>query len=210
MLLIEQDGKKMLRELGIRVPDGVLASLDEATKAFGILDWSHPWYVKAQVLQGRRGKSGLVRRVDTREELANVIATICGQLSTRPCAGLLCDPAIPHETEWLVSCDIEREQGVLRVNYSDQGGMGVARVSSALIRQEQDWQAVEVPGPIKEVLRAIHAAMTKYDALSIEVNPLAILEDGSCLALDAKVELDEAAWSRHPDWSELMLSLIHI
>ena len=56
---------------------------------------------------------------------------------------------------------------------------------------------------VPEILSKLKAAMEKNDALSIEINPLAILADGSYVALDAKVELDGAAAFRHPEWSEL-------
>lgn len=202
MLLIEHDGKGLLRKLNVTVPEGVFASLDEAVSVFTALDWTHPWYLKAQVLQGRRGKSGLVRRVERAEDVASVVEAIRAQLGSTPCAGLLADPAVPHDVEWLVSCDLEREQGCLRINYSAEGGMGVEGATSRLIRDASDWEKVDVPPAVKTVLRALHGAMTVHDALSIEINPLAILSDGSCIALDAKVELDDAAWSRHPEWAE--------
>ncbi len=204
MLLIEHDGKQLLKKLGISIPGGFFAPLDEAEAAFAALDWSHPWYLKAQVLQGRRGKSGLVRRVDAQADLAPAIAAIRELLGSTPCAGLVCDPAVPFVSEWLVSCDIDREQGCLRINYSDQGGMAVAKATSTLIRSPKDWEGVNVPEAIKTVLQALQAAMKAQDALSMEINPLAVLANGSCLALDAKVELDDAAWSRHAEWSEFV------
>lgn len=204
MLLIEHDGKQLLRKLGIPVPQGVFAPLDEAEVAFSVLDWSRPRFLKAQVLQGRRGKSGLVRRVDRVEDLPAAIASIRELLGSTPCAGLVCDPAAPLVSEWLVSCDIDREQGCLRIHYSDEGGMAVAKASTAIIRSSDDWNEVQVPVAIKTVLQALQDAMKGQDALSMEINPLAVLADGSCLALDAKVELDDAAWSRHPEWADFV------
>lgn len=204
MLLIEHDGKQLLRSLGISIPEGVFASLEEAESVFGGVDWSHAWYLKAQVLQGRRGKSGLVRRVGSAVELKEAVGAIRELLGATPCAGLVCDPEAAHESEWLVSCDLDREEGFLRVNYSAQGGMGVEGAMSRVIRSEKDWESVDVPLAIKDVLQKLHGAMILHDTLSIEINPLAILADGSCLALDAKVELDDAAWSRHPEWADFV------
>lgn len=204
MLLIEHDGKQLLRSLGALVPEGVFALLDEAERVFAELDWSRPRYLKAQVLQGRRGKSGLVRRVTNADELKEAVLAIRERLGSTPCAGLVCDPEVVHEAEWLVSCDLEREGGHLRLNYSAEGGMGVGRATSQVIRGEQDWNKIDVPLAVKGVLRALYEAMVKHDALSIEINPLAVLADGSVMALDAKVELDDAAWSRHPEWAEFV------
>lgn len=202
MLLIEHDGKILLRTLGISVPDGVFASLEDAPASLAALDWSHPWYFKAQVLQGRRGKSGLVRRVDHVEQVQEAVDAIRTILGATPCAGILADPAVPHESEWLVSVDLDREAGTLRLNYSSEGGMAVSQARSITIQEEKDWSKMEAPENIVIIARALHAAMSKHDALSMEINPLAVLADGSCVALDAKVELDDAAWSRHPEWNE--------
>ncbi len=204
MLLLEHDGKQLLHRLGIAIPQGCFSSLDEAESIFSVLDWSHPWYLKAQVLQGRRGKSGLVRRVVSKTELRGAIVAIHEALGATPCAGLVCDPEIKHVAEWLVSCDIDREQGCLRINYSPEGGMGVAQATSLSIREEHDWESVRVSESIKDVLRILYSAMAVHDALSMEINPLAILSDGSCLALDAKIELDDAAWSCHPEWADFL------
>jgi succinyl-CoA synthetase beta subunit len=204
MFLIEHDGKQLLRTLGIPVPESVFSGLEEAEGVFASLDGSHSWYLKAQVLQGRRGKSGLVRRVDRLEELASIIASIRDVLGKTPCAGLVADPAIAHESEWLVSIDLDRERGALRINYSSEGGMAVSQARSVTIQTEEDWTRIEAPLVIIEVARKLHAAMSQQDALSMEINPLAILDDGSCMALDAKIELDDAAWSRHPEWAELI------
>lgn len=204
MFLIEHDGKQLLATLGITVPKGVFASLEEAATIFTGLDWSHSWYLKAQVLQGRRGKSGLVRRIDQPAQLEEVIASMRETLGATPCAGLLADPAVPHDAEWLVSIDLDREVGALRVNYSPDGGMSVSHAASVTIQTESDWAKLDVPAAILTVAKTLHGAMAAQDALSTEINPLAVLADGSCVALDAKVELDDAAWSRHTEWADLI------
>ncbi len=204
MFLIEHDGKQLLQTLGVATPTGVFAPLDDAPTVFAALDWSHPWYLKAQVLQGRRGKSGLVRRVDRVDQLEEVITSMRQALGATPCTGLLADPAVPHDAEWLLSIDLDREVGALRVNYSAEGGMAVSMATSVTIQGDSDWARVEVPASILTIAKTLHAAMAPQDALSIEINPLAVLPDGSCIALDAKVEVDDAAWSRHPEWADLI------
>lgn len=204
MLLIEHDGKQLLQKLGISIPAGVFAPLEEAYSVFMDLDWSRAWYIKAQVLQGRRGKSGLVRRVDKKEDLQAIIADMRTILGSTPCAGFLADPAIAHESEWLISVDIDREAGCVRINYSSEGGMAVSKARSVTIRTVSDWEAIKVPESILALAKTLHTAMSIQDTLSMEINPLAVLVDGSCMALDAKVDLDDAAWSRHPEWAEFV------
>ena len=61
MLLVEADGKALLRASGIAVPEGVVAA--ETAPA---LPGAGPWMVKAQVPVGGRGKAGGVVLCETR------------------------------------------------------------------------------------------------------------------------------------------------
>lgn len=206
MLLTEFDGKALLKQRGLSVPEGLLFDIDRAVEEIVQVEWSGPGYLKAQVLEGRRGARGLVRRCDRPEDVPSVVDDVRSVLGQTPCAGLLWESALPHGEEWLVSCDIDREEGLLRVNYSSSGGMRVATGKSVTIRSDASWGEVEVPVSVRDVLRVLHESASALDALSIEINPLAIREDGSCVALDAKIELDDAAWFRHPEWSEFLLT----
>jgi len=115
------------------------------------------------------------------------IAEIRDVVGETPCAGILIEAAVPLTEEWIAMADFSR------VGYSKTGGAAASEMKTF------DLDEKNVP----EILLKLKAAMEKNDALSIEVNPLAILADGSCVALDAKVELDDAAAFRHPEWSEL-------
>jgi succinyl-CoA synthetase beta subunit len=200
MKLIEADGKRLFAEADIAVPASVFFPFapNEAENA-GTLLFSV--YLKAQLLQGRRGKRGLVRRCTSQEEVRQALAEMRGQLNESQCAGFLCESEVPHKEEWLVSADIDSENGKIRLNYSSQGGMGVARASSVLVDDASEISIGASP-TIRDVLVRLHAAIRKEDALSIEINPLAIQTDGSSVALDAKVELDDAAAFRHPERAE--------
>ncbi|RDE05844.1 ADP-forming succinate--CoA ligase subunit beta [Sphingomonas aracearum] len=61
---------------------------------------------------------------------------------------------------------------------------------------DQAKQAAKVAG-------ALYAAFLATDAAQIEVNPLALTEQGNLLVLDAKVGFDGNALFRHPDLMEL-------
>ncbi|MDA7981875.1 MAG: ADP-forming succinate--CoA ligase subunit beta [Alphaproteobacteria bacterium] len=53
------------------------------------------------------------------------------------------------------------------------------------------------------LLRALVALVQKRDLSLLELNPLAVLEDGTLAALDAKVQADDSALFRHPDLARL-------
>jgi len=50
-----------------------------------------------------------------------------------------------------------------------------------------------------QVLRAMWSVVDEADATLVEINPLVQLEDGSVVALDAKVTVDDNALFRHPE-----------
>jgi succinyl-CoA synthetase beta subunit len=191
MKLIEADGKKILKEAGINVPFNCLL---KDVKTF-------PVYLKAQLLQGRRGKRGLVRRCSNREELDQAIIDMTAALKDAHCSGFICEQEIIHKEQWFVAMDIDRAAGKIRINFSDEGGMGVEKARSSTASSDNEIANLDLPSCVMEVVRKMYSAFQKNDALNIEINPLVLLPDGSCVALDAKIELDDAAAFRHPEWA---------
>ena len=54
-----------------------------------------------------------------------------------------------------------------------------------------------------DIVRKLYAILDERDATLVEVNPLVLLEDGTVVALDAKVTIDDNALWRHPDLDEM-------
>ena len=52
---------------------------------------------------------------------------------------------------------------------------------------------------VANVLVALYRVFHKYDALLAEINPLVRTKDGSYVAIDSKVELDDSGLFRHPE-----------
>jgi len=53
------------------------------------------------------------------------------------------------------------------------------------------------------VIRALYRVFTELDCTLAEINPLAVALDGSVLAVDAKLDLDDNGLYRHPDLARL-------
>ena len=51
---------------------------------------------------------------------------------------------------------------------------------------------------VATILRSLYSVFRKYDALTAEINPLSRTPDGTYLALDAKIEIDDSSLHRHP------------
>ena len=58
-------------------------------------------------------------------------------------------------------------------------------------------------GRFAQLLNALYETMADEDCSLCEVNPLALTRDGKLVALDAKINLDDSADFRHPEWREL-------
>lgn len=192
MKLIEADGKKILKEAGIAIP--------MFSKSWNEVVF--PAYIKAQVLHGRRGQRGLVQRCGKIEDAESTTKDFIVKLSGLDNAAYIWEQEIPHVSEWLVAIHLDTEQGGIVVSFSDKGGMDVSEADTRMIASEEDIEKLGLPAGVKNTLKKMYVAFFKQDCIHLEINPLAVLDDGSCVALDAKVELDDAALFRHPEWDE--------
>jgi succinyl-CoA synthetase beta subunit len=199
MKLIEFDGKHLLSEASIVVPAGVFVSFN--AEVSNNTTPSFPCYIKSQVLQGGRGKRGWIRRCGSNEDFERNIVELREELRDIPCAGFLCEPEVIHREEWLVSLTIDRLSGEICVNSSKEGGMNVSDLVSSVVSSPEDIRAMTLPYQVREVLVKMFESFRKNDAVSMEINPLAIKDDETAVALDAKIELDDSASFRHPEWS---------
>ena len=198
MKLLESDGKKILRKAGLAVPPGLLMPYSIT---------SGPWYgafpvmLKAQVLQGRRGKRGLVRQCENQDEIAVALREMKNQLSPETCGGFLCESVILHAEECLVSFWIDAV-GQICAGVSEAGGASVQKIQTYPLTSVASADSLPVPAVIKDVIRKLYPIISAEDILELEINPLAVLTDGTCVALDAKIEVDDAATFRHPEWAD--------
>jgi Succinyl-CoA synthetase, beta subunit len=194
MKLYEYEGKLLFKKVGIRVPKGVVTK--EPIK------WDGKAVVKAQLLEGARGKRGLVKVTD------DVYSTIL-EMRAQGIGTFLVEEFIPHTREIYLSIMMDRESGNPMIVASPFGGINIEESKEVrtfkipLDRRVMrfDVEAVEkylgVRG-LETVLRGLLDLVLTYDAELAEINPLAVTEEG-LLALDSKVILDDNALYRHED-----------
>ena len=203
MKLIEKDAKQLLVSQGMRIPDGRFFPWN--TNAWpSDVPWSGPYYIKSQVLAGRRGKAGLVRRCESETDFVTILAELRLALSESTCDGFWCETECAHEAEWFVSCDIDPATGTMRAHVSAEGGKEVAMVQTftaeEVLSSEMPSALQTFPKTIQTVCARLITMLPTIDALSIELNPCIIGAHEEVIALDAKIELDDAACIRHPVW----------
>ncbi len=197
----------MLRRHGLAVPRGLLlnAGGDPPGEA---ADW--PGFVlKAQVLEGGRGKHGLVRRFGNSAELRDARRLILANLDDAD-TPLLLEEAVPILREIFVAVRVDGTQQRLELLIAPQGGENVEQ-SARLARIPVD--NATTPEAIFAAIarffpRELAARLSRYaarlpdiarqeDLELLEINPLALTEDGALIACDAKLVRDDAAAFRH-------------
>lgn len=212
MLMTEHAGKSLLMTHGVPVPRGLLLRSREQVQRWRD---AYPVALKVQVASGGRGKAGGVVRVDS----PGAAVAAAQRLFALEFAGerpstLLMEPWVSHVRELYLAVTIDGDAGGYCVLYAAAGGMAVEEHPPVKypFGAPQDFRAhalrerlepIESEGALRERVVALARRLlfiaTSTDAITVEINPLAVLADGRLLALDAKVVRDESAAFRHTD-----------
>jgi succinyl-CoA synthetase beta subunit len=232
MKIHEYQAKAILARHGVAVPRGeVVFNAAEARAAAQRLGGGTV-VVKAQIHAGGRGKGGGVKVVKNPEEAERAAAAIIGmQLVTyqtgpegQKVQRVLVEQGLSIKRELYLGLVLDRasERPVLMV--SPDGGVEIEKVAHETperIFKEFIHPAVGLGAyqtrklafalglegaqvaQAGKLMTAVSEAFTATDASLLEINPLIITEDGSLLALDAKMNFDDNALYRHPDIKEL-------
>jgi succinyl-CoA synthetase beta subunit len=177
------------------VPNGVVTSEP--------IRWQGKAVVKSQLLEGARGKRGLVR---VTEDVYNTIL----ELKKLGVEKFLVEEFVPHEKEFYASVLLDRETGEPRLVLSREGGIDVEQakdVKKMIIPLERGVRSYDIVEAEKylgvkglgQIIQGLYKLFVDYDAELVEINPLALTNDGRILALDSKVILEDNALYRHED-----------
>ncbi|WP_270933489.1 ATP-grasp domain-containing protein [Falsiroseomonas oryzae] len=210
IMLLEHEGKRILASCGIPVPEGSLWR-DLPLTLDGDL------VIKSQVFAGGRGKAGGIRFASGRDEALRIAAELAaGQLSGAPVEDVYIERRLGIEREYYLAALVDRDLGTPVLVASAEGGVDIEAVpQDRLVRQKVDPLLGLEPFMVERLVRRlglsgdqaaafarlverIHAGLIANDAELIEINPLVLTRDGSFVAADAKVVLDEDAAFRHP------------
>lgn len=212
MKLYEHEAKAILTMGGISVPRGDLWP--------NVSGLAYPVAVKAQLLEGGRGKRGGVVFAESAEEVERLAqALYAGSEALPPAAAVLVEEKLSHERELYVAFAVDRSSrsGISLLALA-RGGVDVDEIASEVHRQPVPALTQRLPGYVireaaaaldiaadtvlEALLNACFQLFIYHDCLLLEINPLAVLADGRLVALDARVELDDAARFRHPEWTQ--------
>ncbi len=228
----EYQAKALLREFGVPVPEGRLATTpEEAEKAAKALG-TPVVVVKAQVHAGGRGKAGGVKVVKSPAEAKQAASAILGMTmhtpQTPPEGKLVrkvyveAGSAIADELYLAVLFDRAAEK--FAIVASTEGGMEIEEVAAehpekiltvhidpnfGLQEHQCRWLGFglgldgELVKKFVPFVQGVYALYLGKDCSQVEINPLVVTESGDLLALDGKINFDDNALYRHPDVAKL-------
>lgn len=232
MNIHEYQGKEVLKQYGVAVPEGRVAfTADEAVKAAEALG-TPVVVVKAQIHAGGRGKAGGVKVAKNLDEVKSYAQELIGKVLVTHQTGpegkevkrLLIEQGCDIMKEYYVGVVVDRGTGRVTMMASEEGGTEIEEVAAAtpekIFKEVIDpavgltpFQArrlafaINIPnelvGKAAQFMLALYNAFIDKDCSIAEINPLVVTGDGNVLALDAKLNFDSNALFRHKDILEL-------
>ena len=213
----EHVAKPILREIGISIPTGAVASTPES--AIEVANEVGPCVIKAQVPTGKRGKAGGIKVALTADDAGVLTKSILGmKIDGHLVEKVLVESQVTIHKEFYIAILNDSKIQAPLLLFSKHGGMDVedsneespnqmiqhpidiiSGFSAAEIRKELS--KLELGQHLEELIEIsekLYQVYRKYDAELIEINPLAVTPDG-LIALDCKLVLDDSSSPRQQD-----------
>jgi succinyl-CoA synthetase beta subunit len=218
--LFEKHGVPVVRGIVAATPEEARAAADELLSGNGVV------VVKAQVKTGGRGKAGGIKLARSAAEAETLAAQILGMdIKGHTVRRVMVAEGAGIDEEYYFSLLLDRSERRYLAMASVEGGMEIEQLAverpEALARIPVDPRegidaskaaeivaaagfADEVAGALVDVAQRLWTVYREEDATLVEVNPLVRTTDGTLIALDGKVTLDDNADFRHPDHAALV------
>jgi succinyl-CoA synthetase beta subunit len=232
MKIHEYQAKAILSKFGVPVPRGEVAFTKEEARAVAERLGTKIVVVKAQIHAGGRGKAGGVKLAKSVDEAQSLAERILDMKLVTPQTGeegrivrrLLIEEGLDIKRELYMSILVDRAAGAPVFMASASGGMEIEEVAKtnpeAILRQViqpavgmQPYHARKIafglglPAEMIPVatkfFQSLYHAFMETDASLLEINPCVVTGDGRLVALDAKVNFDDNALYRHPEFKDL-------
>ena len=220
--LLEYQGKKLLAEQGILLPAGDIATTTQSAREIA-QRIGKPVVIKAQIGVTGRFKAGGVKFADTPKETADAAAELLG----KDIKGIRVERVLVEERLEIVQemyagvivNDSYKVKGPV-VMFSPRGGVDieetaakepdmVANLKVDILKGLEQPDVLEmvsrfnispqVAESVTQVINALYNVFRKYDARSVEINPLVLTKDGKVFPADCRITLDQSAIFRHPE-----------
>ena len=228
MNIHEYQAKKILKEYGIKIPNGVVIfNKNEIEKKIKKLKKNN-LAIKAQIHAGGRGKAGGIKLVDNKKDLIVQTEKMFGKILVTHQTGengkkvqrVYIEEVCNIQKEFYLSCLIDRASSKIAFISSAEGGMDIEKIAKEkperiitvkinLVKSisindlKKIIHPFDLPKEAKkdayEIIQSVYKILIEKDASLIEINPLILTKEKKLLCLDAKINFDDNALYRHPD-----------
>jgi succinyl-CoA synthetase beta subunit len=227
MNIHEYQAKEILARFGVPVPRGRVATTPEEAYA-AAKEMGFPCVIKAQIHAGGRGKGGGVKLAKNAEEARELAGKMIGMNLVTHQTGpkgkevkrVLVEQGCDIKSELYLGVALDTALSRPSVVACAEGGVEIEEVAKRspekIIREAIDPAVGLLPFQVRRVayrlglpedkvklllpfLQGLVKAYMDCDCTLLEINPLVLTGDGSLLALDAKMNIDDNALPRQPE-----------
>jgi succinyl-CoA synthetase beta subunit len=213
--LLEYQGKELFKYYGINVPKSYLAKNIEEAK-LGSERIGFPFVLKSQLTVGGRGKAGAILKCKNEKELVEKFDELMNkEVKGEKPKTILLEEMAEIKSEFYLSLYLNRTKRCYSIIASSQGGIEIESGDNTIIfdipnlNEISSELASEVAGKMNlnnsekntfiDLIKKLSKLIYEKEAELAEINPLAMLDGGKFVALDAKVIIDDNALFRHDD-----------
>ncbi|MCB9359068.1 hypothetical protein H6503_04005 [Candidatus Woesearchaeota archaeon] len=221
MKLLEHVGKDIFKENGIDIPVGIILSKDFDTKDLGrflntIKDGKV--IIKAQVIGGKRKKSGLVEKAESFDEAIEKINDIFSKrYNNSLIKKVLVEEMLDIEAEYFLSILYDTESRKPMILFSKSGGIDIEEnekpesITVDILEglQDKDIQklvegsGLDCDAKLVEMIKRSYLCFIDNDCRNLEINPIIRTSSGDYIAADAKVTIDDSGILRQEKFKDI-------
>ena len=235
MKLLEYQAKQRFAGAGIAVPEGRLARSPEEAEA-AARDLGTVAIKAQVPIGGRGKAGGIAVVSTPEEAHREAERILSMDIRGFPVRSVWCETGLDIAAELYLGITLDRDRRRFVVIFSAAGGMEIEQVAAETPeRIAKLWPnpftgplsfqlreagfsalahaAAQPPMPRAALVNAVagiasklHTLATSLDALTCEINPLAVTSDGRLVAADGKLEIDENAAFRHRDIADQLVA----
>lgn len=228
MNLHEYQAKELLREYGVPVPNGGVASNAEEAAQIAQSLGGKKWVVKAQVHAGGRGKAGGVKIVSSIDDVRHAVQGMIGtrlvtyqtDANGQPVNQVLIEEPSDIKRELYLGAVIDRATKRVIFMASTEGGVEIEKVAEETpekilkiivdpmvgvlpfqcrdIGFKLDLNAEQIK-QFTKIVTALGKMFVECDLALLEINPLVVTGEGNLICLDGKINLDSNALYRQAE-----------
>ncbi|MFC1908889.1 ADP-forming succinate--CoA ligase subunit beta [Chloroflexota bacterium] len=223
MRFFEFESKKILKDYGIPIPRGEVASSPgEAEVIAGEI--GKPVVLKSQILVSGRGKAGGVLFADNAAEAKKLATNLIGStIKESVVSSLIIEEKLSLVEQFYASVAIDRQARRYIILASAEGGIDIEEVAkdhpdrifryridpavglseSEALKMLDDFRlAKDDTAVFASIINTLYAVAMDNDAELVEINPLVKTTTGEFIAVDARIIVDDNALFRHPEFED--------